>query len=343
MARQRVESGGAAALADVTRLTPQLHVLVQEVPVREDVAVGQIWRLRWDDTTELAVVLDVDQWWVTVAPVSTELAAADEYSLLVPATASQLNTGLAICVSLECVVPLFVFDRLITPASRPTLDQEAAKAKLPPPDTLRDVWRAWRRSSSVPAGLVHGVALDEGDFDRRELRSVIAASFSILVGASSCVPGDPLGEPTPLTERIIQANLKLSDLTIQSGLDREVFVRIKQGGRVSRWEAERLAGMLGIDVQSVLDGNPPLADDLIVAVSRPCHRSVLRRLAQHDTAEEESTENGQRWCMAAAIEPLAARSTTSHTVIDTRTHWDIKVDNYLRQRLSALGEPRGEA
>ena len=75
-ARQRAESGGTAALADVTRLTPQLHTLVQEVPVREDVAVGQIWRLRWDNTTELAVVLDIDQWWVTVAPVSTELAAA---------------------------------------------------------------------------------------------------------------------------------------------------------------------------------------------------------------------------------------------------------------------------
>jgi len=342
-ARQRAESGGAAALADITRLTPQLHTLVQEVSVREDVAVGQVWRLRWDNTTELAVVLDIDQWWVTVAPVSTELAAADEFSVLLPPTASQLNADLVVGFSLECVVPLFVFDRLIAPASRPTLDQERARAQLPPPATLQDVWRAWRRSSSVPAGLAYGVALDDGDFDRRELRSVIATSFAALVGASSCVPGDPLGETTPLAERITGTGLKLSELATTSGLDREVFLRIKQGGRVSHREAERLAGLLDTDVQSLLDGNPPLVDDLIVAVSRPRHRSALRRLAQNDTADEYRTEDGQRWRMAAVIEPSAARSAAGQTVADARTHWDIKVDNYLQQRLSAIDAPRGDA
>jgi hypothetical protein len=342
-ARERAESGGAAAMADVTRLTPQLHTLVQEVFVREDVAVGQLWRLRWDNTTELAVVLDIDQWWVTVAPATTELAAADEFSALLPPTASQLNTDLAICFSLECVVPLFVFDRLIAPASRPTLDHQRAQAQLPPPDTLRDVWRAWRRSSSVPPALAYGVALDDGDFDRRELRSVIAASFSALVGASSCVPGDPLGETTPLAERITGTGLKLSELTTTTGLDRELFLRIKQGGRVSHREAECLAGLLDTDVQSVLNGNPPLADDLIVAVSRPRHRSALRRLAQNDTADEYRTEDGQRWHMAAVIEPSAARAAAGQTVTDARTHWDIKVDNYLQQRLSAIDKPQGQA
>jgi hypothetical protein len=83
--------------------------------------------------------VDIDRWWVTVAPVTTELGAADEFSLLLPRTASELDADLAVCFSLECVVPLFVFDRLIAPASRPTLDRERAKAQLPPPDTLRDV------------------------------------------------------------------------------------------------------------------------------------------------------------------------------------------------------------
>jgi hypothetical protein len=44
-ARQRAESGGAAAIAAVTSLTPQLHALVQDAPARDDVAVGQLWRL----------------------------------------------------------------------------------------------------------------------------------------------------------------------------------------------------------------------------------------------------------------------------------------------------------
>jgi hypothetical protein len=335
-ARHRAESGGAAAMAAITSLTPQLHALVQDAPARDDVAVGQLWRLRWEDTTELAVVVDIDRWWVTVAPVTTEIGAADEFSLLLPRTASELDTDLAVCFSLECVVPLFIFDRLIAPASRPTLDHERAKAQLPPPDTLRDVWHAWRRSGSVPADLTYGIALDDGDLDRRELRSAIATSFSELSSASSCVPDDPLGEVVPLTERVTGTGLGLSELAKASGLDREVFLRIKQNGRISHQEAERLAGVLNTDVQSLLDGNPPLEDDLIVAVSRPRHRPALRLLAQGDSVEEDRTEGRQRWRMAEAIESMAARTATTQTASDARMHWDIKVDNYLDQRLAQL-------
>ena len=145
----------------------------------------------------------------------------------------------------------------------------------------------------------------------------------------------------PITKRIAGNRIKLSELTAMSGLGREVFLRMKQGGRVSRQEAEHLTGILGTDVQSVLDQDSSLAGDLM-AVGRPCrHRPALRLLAQHN-AEENPTEDGQRWHMAVSVEPSAARSTTGHTVTDIRTHWDIKVDNYLRQRLSALGEPQGE-
>jgi hypothetical protein len=336
-ARQRADSGGAAAMAAITTLTPQLHALVQDTPARDDVAVGQLWRLRWEDTIELAVVVNVDRWWVTVAPVTTELEAADEFSLLLPRTASELDTDLTVCFSLECVVPLFVFDRLIAPATRPTLDHEQGKAQLPPPDTLRDVWRAWRRSGSVPADLTYGIALDDGDLDRRELRSAIATSFSELGSSSSRVPGDPFGEVVPLTERVTGTGLGLRELAKASGLDREVFLRIKQGGRVSHQEAERLAGVLNTDVQSLLDGNPPLEDDLIVAVSRPRHRPALRLLAQGDSVEEDRTEDGQRWRMAEAIEPLAARAATAaQPATDGRTHWEIKVDTYLEQHLAQL-------
>ena len=43
--------------------------------------VGQMWRLLWQEVTELAVVVDVDRWWVTVAPVTTDVSAADKQTV----------------------------------------------------------------------------------------------------------------------------------------------------------------------------------------------------------------------------------------------------------------------
>jgi hypothetical protein len=333
-ARQRAQGGGVAALAEATRLTPALHDLVQDEAERADVAAGQLWRLRWEDTTELSIVVDVDQWCVTVAPVTTDLAAADEFSPLFPPTVTALNVALAACISLECVVPLFVFDRRVAPASRPTLDAARAAAQLPPPDALRDVWLAWRRGDNPPAELTYGTALDDGDLDRRELRATIATSFTTLVGASSCAPADPHGDVTTLAERVSNTDLALSELATQSGLSREVFMRIKQGGRVTTTEAEQLAQLLETDVRTVLESNPPLDNDLIVAVSRPRHRPALRALAQHDD-ELNRTENAQRWRMAETIVSQAARSVAT-AATDAPTHWDTKVNNYLQLRMAAL-------
>jgi len=340
-ARQQAQAGGAA-LAEFTRLTPALHALVQNDAERADVAVGQLWRLCWEDTTELALVVDVDRWWITVAPVTTDLAAADEVSPVLAATVSDLNIALVACISLETVVPLFVFDRQLAPASRPTLDAARAAAQLPPPETLRALWLAWRRSGNPPADLAYGTALDDGDLDRRELRATIAASFTTLAGASSCVPADPVGEVIDLADRVNMTGLSLSQLATLSGLSREVFMRLKQGGRVLAEEAQPLSRLLDTNVRTVLESNPPLDDDLIVAVSRPRHRSTLRVLAQQESDEHYRTEDSQRWRMAETIASQAARSVVA-VATDAPTHWDTKVDNYLRQRLAEPHHTRRDA
>ncbi|MDZ5447383.1 helix-turn-helix transcriptional regulator [Micromonospora sp. 4G57] len=342
-ARQRAEAGGAAELTPITRLTPQLHALTLDTDGREDVAVGQLWRLRWEQANELAVVIAVDRWRVTVAPVTTDIAAADEFSLLLPPSASPLNIALAVCLSLECTVPMFVLDRQIAPASRPTTNPQQAAAQLPPPQTLHDVWRAWRRSTAGPAGLTYGTALDEGDLDRRELRAVIASSFAPLVGASATIPGvDPLGEVVPLAQRVRDRGLRPAALAQATGLSLEVFTRINRGGRVKPAEAAKLAAVLDTDTRTVLDANPALDDDLITEVSQPRHRPALRRLARVDGTDEDQ----QRWAIAEAVSPTAARTVAgSGQRADPRattTHWAEKVDHYLRRRLAELDET-GEA
>ncbi|GAA2392043.1 hypothetical protein GCM10010170_104600 [Dactylosporangium salmoneum] len=337
-AHQRAVNGGTATLALLTTLSPELRALTAASDAREDVTVGQLWRLRWRDVTELAVVVNVDRWWVTVAPVTTDVNAADEFDLILPATASVLSTDFAVCFSLESTVPLFVFDRQVSPASRPTLDAERAAAQLPPPEVIKDVWRAWRRGVAGPADLTYGLAVDDADLDRRELRNAVAAGFTHLSSASSCVPGDPLGDVVPLLQQIKSLGLLPAELAARSGLDMSVFLRIKKGGRVTRDEAARLTSLLDTDISTILDANPPFDDALITEVSRPSHRPALRALAGTFSSEDD-----QRWKMAETIAPQAARTVgTAPTAGAGTTDWATKVSVYLQQQLTALGDPSAD-
>ncbi|MFZ0225805.1 MAG: hypothetical protein WAL41_02435, partial [Mycobacterium sp.] len=60
-----------------------------------DVEPGQLWRLTWRDRHILAAVLDVADWQVLCAPVTTDTKLADELTLLIPAESSPLVTDLA--------------------------------------------------------------------------------------------------------------------------------------------------------------------------------------------------------------------------------------------------------
>ncbi|WP_433828659.1 hypothetical protein ACQP2E_04775 [Actinoplanes sp. CA-015351] len=337
-AYQRAVDGGTAALAPLTTLSPELLELTAPTDARDDVAVGQLWRLRWQDVTELAVVVKVDRWWVTVAPVTTDVNAADEFSLIMPASASLLGTDFAVCFSLESTVPLFVFDRQITPASRPTLDVHQAAAQLPPPEVIKDVWRAWRRGIAGPAGLPYGLPVDDADLDRRELRKAVATGFTHLASAAACVPGDPVGDVVPLLQQIKSLGLPPAEMKARSGLDVTVFVRIKKGGRVTRDEAAQLTSLLGTDTRAILNANPPFDDALVTEISRPAHRPALRTLAG-----THSSEDDQRWRMADKIAPQAARTvSTASTAGAGAIDWAAKVAVYLQQQLTELGDPSAD-
>lgn len=336
-ARKRAIDGGTAALVPLTTLTPEVHALTLDTGTREDVMVGQLWRLRWRDATELAVVVKVDRLWVTVAPVTTDVAAADQFGVIMPATASLLGTEFAVCFSLESTVPLFVFDREITPASRPTLNEMETAAQLPPPETIREVWRAWRRGVAGPADLIYGTPVEEADLDRRDLRDAVASGFAKLANAAACVPGEPTGDVIPLLQQVKSLNLAPAELTARSGLGMDAFLRIKKGGRVIHDEAAQLAQLLNTDVRTVLDSNPPFDEALVTEISRPAHRPALRLLAG-----KHSTEDEQRWEMAETIAPQAARtvSTAQAQGRDAgRTDWATKVAVYLEQRLTAINAP----
>jgi hypothetical protein len=292
IARSRINAGAGAALGELTKLRPALHELTSERATRDDVQAGQLWRLRWDDTSELAAVLAVDRWWVTVAPVTSDTAAADEYSVLLAPDVTCLDIPLALCVSLECTVPLFTLDTLI--AQTGTESRTTPATGMPSAHVLQAIWRAWRRGDVPPEDARYGEPMLGGDLDRRELRNTVSAAFVPLVSAAPTILRDTVQPSTSLVDMIDNLNLSLSELVEASQLDRKVFLQIKQGGRVTAQDAHQLATLLNTDVNTVVAANPPLDEGLIMQISRPRWRHGLRRLAR----KSRTTEDEARWRVA---------------------------------------------
>lgn len=337
--RERARSEDGAALMKFTTLRPELHLLATGHEPRDDVKAGQLWRLRWRDTTEVALAIAVDRWWVTVAPVTTDVGAADEHSIIVPATSTVLGVPAAVCFSLECVVPMFTFDQLIAQAGRAVPADGDRRTQLPPPHALRDVWRAWRRGTTSPRQLTYGQSLLDGDLDRHELRATLAAGFMPLIGAGALAPGTAAVQPpTTLREMLECLRVPPGELAARSPLQPEVFRRVARGGRVTSSEAHALACIFDTDPDTVLAANPPLDEDLVVEVCRPRWRPDLRHLANL----RQTSEDDERWGLAdaAAVVPLQAVSSESST--ETRADqsgslWEPVVAAQLRAELAAHG------
>lgn len=342
-ARALVASGAGAELEKLTVLRPALHALTGTRDDRDEIEIGQLWRLRWRETTEIALVVAVDRWWVTVAPVTTDIGAADEYGVILPGTSTVLGIPAAVCFSLECVVPLFTFDHLIARVGRPEQAEGNSLTQLPSPETLRDVWRAWRRGTTPPQLLTYGQPLLEGDLDRRELRGTLAAGFSPLVSASALAPGQSTRQPSaPLSAMLQDLQIPPSELARRTNLEREVFLRVRQGGRVTATEAHALTAVLDTDTETILAANPPLDESLVVEVSQPRWRPDLRRLAElRYTSEDE-----ERWGLADAVaasprrtvhERASADQTADATAGQSASEWAPIVEMHLRAKLAELG------
>jgi len=341
-ARERIATGAGRALETLTTLRPALHALTLEHDELDDVKIGQLWRLRRCATAELALVLDRDRWWVTVAPVTTDVTAADEYSLILPETATILGVPAAVCLSLECVVPLFTFDQLITPAGRPRAADSGSSIQLPPPHTIRDAWHAWRRGATPPEQHSYGDPLLDEDLDRRELRNTLFAGFMPFIRAGgSAMNESPRQPPAPLSVMLHELGLSPTGLTRRTKLEPEVFLRIRQGGRVNRIEASALTAVLDTDVDTILAANPPLDDSLMVDVSRPKRRPHLQQLAHRRNTDEDE----ERWRAADEVAALRAQTVHRHdsegdsvsTTTDEYDEYDLSwtslVETHLRNEL----------
>lgn len=218
---------------------------------------GDVWRVAWDDVHQLAVVLSESDAEVVVAPVLPEPRLADEWTVLLAASRSDVGLELAVAAVHRFTLPLFVFDACVGRLSPEGMETVAVAAT--------DYQRG--STTNMPTGTPVLNVLDE----RVEAIDALAEEFVDLSEASwYTVPAD-----TEATGKFDWAELMEADV-IEPGRAYELV----QGAPPTPDEvvAATAAG------QQV--GRLPYPRDLVVFLDRPENSSQLRLLASETTTTE---------------------------------------------------------
>lgn len=289
------------ALAAAARPAPDWAAAVLPEAVRRlvapgrpvpDVAAGQVWRLEWHGRRALAAVVDVDGWHVLVAPVTTDVEYADEWSLTVGPGATPLGASLAVFVRVAATVPLFAFDSHV--ADLPSAaDGTTAAASL----------RAFRRGHLAAAEPPPGhPPLHPDDVDRLGFLDALGAGLAPFVDAGSAADAEEPDEDGALAlgDALAAAGLNARALVERAGLEPARALDLVRGAEPTDAERARLRDALGIAVAGA-----PFPDEAVAALSHPAWRA--RRVdwnAKHGRAADSNP-----MALARELESRAAART----------------------------------
>jgi hypothetical protein len=253
---------------------------------------GQLWRLRWGDTTALAVLIKVGADDFTVAPASLDEWMADDYTVVVAPSWSPIGTGIAVWVGLESIVPPYVLDVCLGEVD--VLDQIAA------------VRQAYRKGISVEEVIVVGPPIIEVVDERREYRDGLALEFASLSEAEWLdLPASPAQE-TLAAESLVNLLRPVDPrgLAEALGLDAPSTFALLGGERLLAPEEASIIGrMVGIDPAVVLAATPPVPPGLLRELNHPDHRRAIEARA----AQTGHTDSEERRLALRELLPVAAR------------------------------------
>lgn len=173
------------------------------------VAPTQLWRLSWRGQDALAVVLERDFWWARVAPVTTDINLADEYSFLIDEDGTTLSQPAVIFMRATATVPLFTLSWFLG---------DVACAGTNVQQALRSLEAAHLEQAPPPSEVPTGTALTADDWDRLDALDALNEQMQWFQAASHGV----LDEAGPVAGRQAAAEdggLDVAKLLNQRGLD----------------------------------------------------------------------------------------------------------------------------
>jgi len=281
-----------------------------------DVEPGQLWRITWRGHHLLMAVIEVADWQVLSAPVTTDVNLADELTLLVKAAQSPLGTDLAIWVRNRVAVPLFVFGRplgMLPPMGRAHLSGQAA---------LEQLTRAHTTGSAVSSDLPTGRPLTDNDMDRLAIHDALweqtdwftAASAGLidsdgLLTTARKPPGTRQDSARPLSDVLRDSGLSLPELAARTGLKMGRLVDLARTDATA--SPQEIAAIEGATRRAVAIDYSDQQLKVVTAlteVSRPAWRAARQRWTQHKNRDVES-EDPTTLVRHLLEQPMAARST----------------------------------
>ena len=252
----------------------------------EDLERGQVWRVRWEDTSQLAMVWSAEIDWVGMIPVTPDPNYADESCVILASEGADGHSVL--WLGLETPLPYHVLDYQVS---------------VLPTDGLKTVRKMLRQGKSIDTiDLKIGQPIMSAFDDRYLYRSELGETFNLLA-ESEWAPAEAGGNLETLAVSAGTDITSIAGVLDLAGPDR---LRLRRGLRpLTIREAERLTTTLKVDVTAIIRCNPALDEELVLALSRPRWRG---RIDDRRHATGASDIDGRR-DIAYAVTGLAARAT----------------------------------
>lgn len=271
----------AAAASVIPEPVQRAHSSVDTVP-----SPGQLWRVRWEDTVELVIVLEVTDTTVSAAPVTEDVDYADDESVVLPAAACPLEVDMAVWLGLACDLPTRVLDLTFGAASQTWCDVALGGhsttvergAELILDTDLRHQYRAQLKDNLVE--LADAQWVPEG-----------AGGLDLILTTNALGPRELMA--------ILEVEVPAALLLVRGEMP------------VTAEQAEVLARHVRLRAADVLAANPAPPEPVCVLVDLPRHRRQIDRLAaQRGTTDVEAHRAAAygSWAMAARQTGVANES-----------------------------------
>ncbi|HVW80737.1 MAG TPA: hypothetical protein VHB69_07350 [Mycobacteriales bacterium] len=236
---------------------------------------GQLWRARWEETSELVAVLRVTTDAVEAAPVTLDVEYADNDAAVVPAGESPLGVDTVTWIGLRRVLPMTVLDRFL------------------------GEWPV----KSLMAG-TGSVIVNPAD-PRAEYRAYLEDELDLLAAARWA----PTGAGT-LAEELRAAGIDPQRLVALLDLAPQEALALLRGRLpVTAEQAETLAPALNRTVEQILAANPAPPAEIVSLLDRPRRRPQVQALARRRGMSEVTA----RQTAAFGVWRLAARQVGDRT------------------------------
>ncbi|WP_413757928.1 hypothetical protein [Streptomyces sp. MMBL 11-3] len=275
-------------------------------PAEVRLAIGQVWRARWEKISLLVLVLAIADREVNAVPVTIDPPGEDAASLVVDGDRTAFGVESTVWAGLAGPVPLRVLDRVVD---------------LWEPDLV--AWAAEMANGgtpSVPAGARQGTVPASVFDPSEEVRAELEDDLDALREAP--------GLPEAGTEKVVSLGALLNglpDLPVLGaalGVPQPEVMRILRGSvPLKPGQVEAVASATGLSVDAVAKTVRPLPAALVAAAEHPRWRETwIRRAKRLGVSEGEARLSGGYGTLA-----LAARETGG-----AEPDWEARLRQFLR-------------